>query len=403
MRFVWTAIRKDWSRVRRDPFALGTWLAIPVILAVLLTLVFGRGETVPQGRLLVADQDDSIASNVLVSGFSREPLSKMLLVEKVSEADGQERINRGDGSAFLLIPAGFQTAFLSNQPFRLTLMTNPSEAIIPQIVKESLSIMVDAAFYVQRVAGSQLRSLEAQASSYASLGPATGSIIGSMASLQHYLNPRVIDLETQVVARKPARNFATTFLPSMIFMGMLLIAGGLAIDIWRERMMGTLRRLMISPAPLSAFLTGRLIFVGMVFGLVSLVGLVAAKGLAGMKAVNLPAAILWLTFTGMAFYLLMLVIALIPSTARAASVMSNLVTFPLAMIGGCFFPFEWMPDWMARIGRVTPNGWAITQFKAILAGEVNAAQMAVAVTGLTVVSAAMFFVALRRLRSEVAA
>jgi ABC-2 type transport system permease protein len=133
--------------------------------------------------------------------------------------------------------------------------------------------------------------------------------------------------------------------------------------------------------------------------MVALVGLVASRGLAGVPVPNLPAAVMWLTFAGSALFLMMLVVAVTASTARAASVMGNLIVFPLAMIGGCFFPFEWMPAWMARIGRLTPNGWAITQFQAILSGGIDARQLAVAVAGLTVVSAVMFMVALRRLRT----
>jgi ABC-2 type transport system permease protein len=113
----------------------------------------------------------------------------------------------------------------------------------------------------------------------------------------------------------------------------------------------------------------------------------------------MPAAAMWLTFAGSALFLMVLVVALTAATARAANVMGNLIVFPLAMIGGCFFPFEWMPAWMARIGRLTPNGWAITQFQAILSGEIDARKLAVAVAGLTGLSVVMFIVALRRLRS----
>jgi ABC-type multidrug transport system permease subunit len=401
MRFLWISVRKDWSRVRRDPFSLATSLAIPLILAVMMSLVFGRGQAAPQGRLLVADEDSSVASNLLLGAFNRDPLDKMLLVEKVAQADGHARINRGDGSALLIIPAGFQEAFLGNRPFQLQLFTNPAQTILPQIVQESLSIMVDGAFYVQRVAGDQLRVVATRnAPPDELIASVSVSINHLVTSLRRYLYPLAMDLETVVVAdRSESKSFAATFLPSMIFMALLMIANSLAFDIWRERLMGTLRRLAVSPAPLGAFLAARLIFVASVFALVALVGLVASRGLAGVPVPNLPAAVMWLTFAGSALFLMMLVVAVTASTARAASVMGNLIVFPLAMIGGCFFPFEWMPAWMARIGRLTPNGWAITQFQAILSGEIDARQLAVAVAGLTVVSAVMFMVALRRLRS----
>src|SRR3974390_1437208 len=104
MRSLWTGMRKDWQRVRRDPLALGTSLGIPLVLAVLLSLVFGRGQPRPEGRLLVADQGGTMVRNMLLSGFQREPLSQMFTIEKVPVAAGRERINHGDASALLIIP-----------------------------------------------------------------------------------------------------------------------------------------------------------------------------------------------------------------------------------------------------------------------------------------------------------
>jgi ABC-type multidrug transport system permease subunit len=283
----------------------------------------------------------------------------------------------------------------------LQLFTNPAQRILPQIVQQSLSIMVDGAFYVEHVAGDQLRAFDTRnAPPDALIASVSVSINHLVTSLRRYLYPLAMDLETEVVADPgESRSFAATFLPSMIFMGLLMIANSLAFDIWKERLMGTLRRLAVSPAPLGAFLAGRLIFVASVFALVAAVGLVAARSLSGLPVASLPAAVMWLTFAGSALFLMMLVVALAAATARAASVLGNLIVFPLAMIGGCFFPFEWMPAWMARIGRLTPNGWAITQFQAILSGEIDARKLAVAVAGLCAVSAVMFIVALRRLRS----
>jgi len=400
MRYLWIGFRKDWQRVRRDPVSLATSIGIPVVLAVLMTLVFGKGEARPEGRLLVDDEDGSIASNLLLGIFQRDPLGKMITVEKVSGAAGRERIDRGDGSAFLIVPKGFQDAFLGNRPTRLQLFTNPSQSVLPQIVQEALSMMVDGGFYVQRVAGDQLRALNTSAAPTDALIASASVAFNHLGtSLRRYLNPPAIGLETMVVQEKRQTvSFAASFLPSMIFMGLIFVSSSLALDIWRERQQGTLRRVAASPMPLAAFLTSRVLFVATVFALVAAVGLATARGLAGMPVPHPAAAVLWMVFTGAAFYLLLLVVTLLPSTPRAASVTGSLLMFPLAMIGGCFFPFEWMPDWMARIGRWTPNGWAIVQFKAILAGSIDGRRIALAVAGLLAVSALAFVVALRRLR-----
>ena len=92
-------------------------------------------------------------------------------------------------------------------------------------------------------------------------------------------------------------------------------------------------------------------------------------------------------------------VAVQAATQRAASVLANLIIFPLAMLGGCFFPFEWMPKWMAVAGKLTPNGWALTQFKSILDGAVDSTHLGTAITLLAAFSALAFILTVRRLRS----
>jgi ABC-2 type transport system permease protein len=369
MHFLAVSLRKDWARTRRDPFQFLVSLGIPLVLAVLMSLVFGREPATPRGLLLVADEDNTIASTRMLEAFHREPLSKMIGIEKVTRDAGRARIDRGDASAFLLLPKGLQMAFLLNLPVQLQLFTNPTERILPQMIQETLSITVDAAFYLRR------------------------------ANFVPPPNPPLIDLETAVVREnKPARSFAAVFLPSMLFMGLLFIASGAAADIWRERMLGTLRRIASSPVSMASYLVARVVFVSILYVVVALVGLVAANRMAGMPVPNLPAAALWIAFTGTIFYLLFLWISVQPATQRAASVLGNLIIFPLAMLGGCFFPFEWMPAWMVAIGKLTPNGWAISQFKAILDGTVDAGRIAATAALMAALGALAFLLTLRRLR-----
>ena len=364
MRFLAISLRKDWARVLRDPSQFAIALGIPLVLAVLMSMVFGRNPATPHGRLLVADEDHSIASDRFLDGFRRDPLARMVTLEKVSRDAGRARIDRGDGSALLIFPKGFQQAFLTNQPTRLELVTNPAERILPQMIRETLSLSVDAAPYFRR-GGAPLIEVENVA-----IGEA-----------------------------RPARSFSAIFLPSSLFMGLLFLASSAAGDIWRERTAGTLRRLATSPVPLSAYLTARVAFVVVLYLVASFGGLLAAQRMAGMPVSNLPAAALWITFTGTVFYLFFLCIVLQAATQRAANVLNNLIIFPLAMLGGSFFPFEWMPGWMVSIGKLTPNGWALTQFKAILAGGVDMAETARAAGLLTAVAAVAFVLALRRLRT----
>jgi len=364
MHFLAVSLRKDWSRALRDPSQFAIALGIPLVLAVMMSLVFGRQPAIPKGILLVADEDHTIASDRFLDGFRRDPLRTMVTIEKVSRDDGLARIDRGDGSAFLLIPKGLQQAFLTNLPSRLELFTNPTQRILPQMIQQTLSITVESAAYFRR-----------------NTAP-------------------LIEVENVALREeKPPRSFISVFLPSSLFMGLLFLASGTAADIWRERTAGTLRRMAASPVTMSSYLVARLAFVVLLYVLVSFGGLIAAQRLAGLPVPNLPAAALWITFAGTVFYLFFLFIAVQPATQRAANVLTNLIIFPLAMLGGSFFPFEWMPGWMVAIGRLTPNGWALTQFKAILEGSPDLARLASSAALLAAFGGVAFFLILRRIRA----
>ena len=57
MRFFWLSTVKDLRRYRRDATALGLWFLLPLVMAAMIGLVFGRGDAKAQGLLLIADED----------------------------------------------------------------------------------------------------------------------------------------------------------------------------------------------------------------------------------------------------------------------------------------------------------------------------------------------------------
>ena len=110
--FLLTSVRKDLARWRQDKTALLIWLGIPFLIGGLITSMIDGGDGTPTGTLLIADQDDSLLSGFVVGAYSQDQLGDLIVVEKVSVEEGEARINDGDASGFLTIPAGFQDAFL---------------------------------------------------------------------------------------------------------------------------------------------------------------------------------------------------------------------------------------------------------------------------------------------------
>jgi ABC-type multidrug transport system permease subunit len=95
---------------------------------------------------------------------------------------------------------------------------------------------------------------------------------------------------------------------------------------------------------------------------------------------------------------MMMLIQLFATSQRAGGLLTNVVLFPMLMIGGAFFPFEAMPAWMSAIGKKTPNGWALEQLKSLLAGKGDATSIALAFALLLAVGAVLTALCSHRLR-----
>lgn len=407
MRFVLISALKDLRRLRRDPVGLALWIGIPLFVVLLMYLMFGRGETRPEGRLLVSDEDASLLSGLLVGAFRQGALAEMVQVKKLPRQQAQQQMRGGKASAWLIIPEGFGRSVLRNEPTKLTLVTNPAQRILPGIIEEAVSIVVEGAFYLQALAGDEIRMLaDGPAAGTAAFPDATVAELSVRfnrigQSLGQWLDPPRIRLDTQVLQPSFGTrvNFAGIFVPGMVLLALLFVALGLSGDLWKERLLGTLRRAQAAPHSTASLLAGKLVAAGLLFFALSLAGLGCASLLTDIQAAGVLPAALWSAAAGGMLYLLLALTQLYASSARAAHILANMVVFPMMLLGGSFFPLEVMPESLARIGRWLPNGWALVQLKAILAGAIEPARLAAAAALLVAVGAAAFLLAARRLRS----
>jgi ABC-type multidrug transport system permease subunit len=415
VKFALLNIRKDWTRQRRDPMGLAISLGIPIVVGVLVTLASGgRDGPKPQAHVLVVDKDESFLSGLLLGAMGQGGAAGLVNAESVSEEDGWRRIGAGQATALLIIPEGFTEAVLREEPATLELRTNPAERILPEIVEEWVSVLVDGVFYAQRLLGEELRTI--------SDGPPDSSLAFTntwvagvsvrinelVADAGGWLSPLVIALETppeeveapvENTSGRPARSLALLFVPGLLMMSLVFAAQNVAEDLWREREAGTLRRLAIAPHAMIGLLLGKLFFGASVMFVISLPALTAAWVYFDVSWSRLPLAAVWTTFGGTLLLSMMILLQLFASSRRVAHMMGMAFTFPLLMLGGSFFPFDLMPAGMAAAGRLTPNGWALTRLVEIILGDWQAATLLTSAAGLSALVAVISALSVWRLKT----
>lgn len=405
MRFVLTSAIKDLRRRLTDPAALLLWMGLPIVIGLLMSLINGGNGPLPKAHLLVVDEDQSLVSRLLIGGSRQGRLAEFLDVDVVTAEVGRARIDKADGTALLTIPKGFQDSVLREQPASLALVKNPAERILPVIIEEGLKMLVEAVFYVQRIFGQQLREIAD------SVGTGTGPSSEGVAAVSRAFNDRLrivqatlfppaLTIETKKAPKEEEPNFWALFLPGLLFMSLLFTAQGMSIDIWIEKTGGTLRRVLSTPQRITSFLLGKLTASVAIMALAVLLALGLGVTMFGVPLGRTPAALVWTAYAGGALFSYLALIQVLATSARGGQFLSSMVVFPLMMIGGSFFPLEIMPPWMARIGRWTPNGLAVTEVKEILFGHPDPARIAVAALAIGVPAALSLWIAARRLRGQ---
>jgi ABC-type multidrug transport system permease subunit len=404
MRFIFLSALKDLRRMRRDPLALAAWIGTPILVALLMVAFFGREQPKPQGIVLISDQDKTFLSALVIHAYTQDKLGEIFTVQQVPLQEGQRRIYSGDGSALVIIPKGFSKAVLGTGKATVQLITNPSQSILPGIVESVTSVLVEGAWRLQLLLGDDLRQFSSEKEpSDAEIAASSLRYRHLSSDLQKYLNPPLIKVKVEAVELNPGRrqlNIAQAMFLSMTFLSVLFLAFGLASDIWKEKTGGTLRHVAMTPGSISGFLTGKLLTLWIVYAALGVVALLAGKYLVGAEIHGAVFAVLWIAAFGGAVYMFLLNLNTFFSSPRPATTLSNLLILLMCMLGGAFFPFNLMPDSLAKIGRCMPNGWALLRFRDILAGQSDAIGLAAAFGAVLGVTAILFAAATWRLRSK---
>jgi hypothetical protein len=361
----------------------------------------------PRAHVLLADLDDSFLSRALAwagGGAEETPFE----IETVELEAGRARIEAGEASALLVLPAGFGDAVLREEPVALELVTNPAQRIAPAMVREGLEMLLEAVFYAHRLFGEELREIVDAAASGDGPDELQAAAIGAridrrVRSLEGTLFPPALKVrfEEQATRDEPeGGGLGRLFLPGLLLLSLVFIGQGMSDDLWHEKAQGTLRRALASPQGLAPFLAGKLGAAAAIMAGAALIGLAVGALAMGVAWSALPGALLWCTFVGLSLLCVFLWLQLLAPSQRAASVLTTSVVFPLVMLGGSFFPFSTMPGWMATVGGWTPNGRAVQVLESLLRGELDAGALGLGLAVVALPGAVAFALALRRLRAR---
>ncbi len=300
----------SWSRTRslgramlrgyvRDPASLFFSLLFPLLFLVIFGAVFGDDEESRRFDLLMAGQGpviDALPAEI----FDLEPVATL--------DEGARRVADGDA-----------VAVVGQEGDRVTVRYQASDQVGGQTVLGVVASLVDRA-NLDALGGAEAYQLQAQQVEDESLGG------------MEFLTPGLLAWAVSIGA---------------VF--------GAAITLVNWRTKGVLRRLRLTPAPVSEIAAAR---VAVSLGLAlaqSVLFLVVGRWFFGLDLSGPWWFAFPLVLVGtLAFLSIGLLVGAVARTVDAASTLANLVVVPMAFLSGAFIPLESAPGWMRAVSQVMP-------------------------------------------------
>lgn len=362
-------------RTFREKWGLISWLVIPLMMVFLMSLMAGGGNAPkPHGHVLVTDKDQSILSQFLLGSVGQGPTAEFFTVKTVSETKAQSLMDAGEASAWLMIEENFMDDYLNKRPTTITLRKNPAQTILPNMVETGMEVMVDAADYIQVLFAEELQKINQMVTSGkyqdAELVSLTLAIKSAVDDVEATLMPPQIKLEEKAMEKaandKPKFNFALMMFPGAVFMSLLFAGMAMAMAFWEDKANGVLPRLASTPNGIRDYFLGKTTHAKVMFLIMGVVLMAIGVWHFEVKVSLLPLLIIWLVFSGVVIWQVLLFFSLLMPSRKSANIVVNAAMMPLAMLGGSFFPAEVMSDGLARIGSFLPNGMLLKAIKDVM-------------------------------------
>jgi ABC-2 type transport system permease protein len=330
-------VRKEARQTFRDPRALRVIFAAPIIQLI----IFGYAVTtdVKDTALVVYDRDHTTYSRELVQAMTAPGYFKLVEVASRAE-DLAYALDHGRAIVALEIPRGFQGALAAGQPATVQLLVDGSTS--------------NTALVAQAYAGQIILKFGQEHSPVAQAAMAgTGKLPGVDFRVRAWYNP---NLESRVY------NVPGVVGNLMMLMSLLLTT----LAVVRERELGTLEQLMVSPLKPAELIVGKTLpVVGIALVDLALITVVATLWFdIPMRGSYLLLALASLVYIvcGLGIGLL---ISTVSNTTQEAFMTMFMFFLPAMMFSGFFFPIENMPVAFQYVTLLDPVRYYVEAVRAI--------------------------------------
>lgn len=315
---------KSYMRSRTAMFFV---FIFPLLFMLIFGSIFSGGSSSPT-TLYVQNLD---GNNTVTTQFITALNSTQIVTVEMVPASTNltEYISHHSISSALLIPKGFSTDFVQGKPVNLTYYYNPSQST-GAVANQAIQYVVQA-FNNQGSTGT------------GKIGVSTASVSFKAASTIDYLIPGLIGL---------------TILTSPMFSMTYVVSSYKKEKIFRQ--------LSLTPLTKGEWFASKFLWY-MVISALSAVEIIAVGYFLFNTKVSLDLYMIPFIVLGVFMFTSLGVLSgSISKSEESASVIGNIITFPMMFLSGTFFPVAIMPGWLQTVAHVLPLYYVIDGLNSVM-------------------------------------
>lgn len=401
---------KEWQVFAKDRGNLFLIFLLPLLIASLLASIWSGGGDIHLPVIVVNQDSGKYSEDVLDILRDIEDLDLM-------ELEGEEtvvaQISAGEVVAAVFIPADFSAQIDAYEQTEIQVMLDPGQAEYGSIITSVMEEVVEVA----TIQGEMKHGMDAVMVDVFQAGPADPSKERAANAQQDgVMNTqvkRMIDDPPVAVQKEDLEgaavqapdNMFSMFVPGFTVMFAFFLVPTLAVELLREKEIGSLRRLIAAPMPRYAIVGGKVLAytfvvmlqVGVIFGVSSLIfKMPLGNSLLGLLVITVA-----LGFA--ATSLGMMVAGLTRSMSQAGSI-GVLMVFVLGALGGSIQmglrPLYRAEGFIGFVSRLTPHAHALEGYLRLLVEEARFVDVLTQIATLLLMGLIFFLIAVWRFRFE---
>ena len=368
MRTVWFLLEKEFHQLRRNRTLLLLLLLAPVVQ--LLVLSNAANYEIRNLNLVVVDQDHSPAARRLIDKFQYTPYFRLVAVRPSVRAAEQDLL-RDEADVVLVVPRHFERALVRERRAGVQLLVNALNSVKAGLAGSYAATIVQT--YQDEVRPATVQAALA--------------VRGGLEVVPAYwYNPRL--------------NYKTFMVPGLIYQIMTLIVMFLAtLNIVREKELGTIEQLNVTPIRKWQFMLGKLLPFWLAGFYQLSVGLLLARFVFQVPMVGSVPLLYGIT----ALYLTVplgigLLISASSQTQQQALFVAFFFLIIFVLLSGLFTPIEYMPAWAQTLNQLNPLAYMIRVSRMVLLKGSTARDVAGPVGALLLLAGAVNALAVWRYR-----